>query len=247
MGPTTTKEVPTTTFQGGRDEEVMGYPMDIIRTLAHFAGVVYAGRCSTDVGRPLSGGEPDDPARVRDSPRRHQGHEGDRLPRQLQGYTAAAKGWHMAYTSDYNPETRGGLVEGTVVLSSDEPIDNAVIESYTAVMAFDHVGYLSYGPGVEPGGLILWDSSRVRNPPPLEGVRSYGVPVFQLARDGGAPGLANMGMLGLYNLIAGHFTIDELLAGMKDYLPVWRHKLLPGNRAVLEAVSRIDPEQYRVA
>ena len=163
------------------------------------------------------------------------------------GYAAAAKGWHMAYTSDYNPETRGGLVEGTVVLSSDEPIDNPVIESYTAVLAFDHAGYLSYGPGVEPGGLILWDSSRVRNPPPLEGVRSYGVPVFQLARDGGAPGLANMGMLGLYNRIAGHFTIDELLAGMEDYLPVWRHKLLPGNRAVLEAVSRIDPEEYRVA
>ncbi len=163
------------------------------------------------------------------------------------GYAAAAKGWHMAYTSDYNPETRGGLVEGTVVLSSDEPIDNPVIETYTAVLAFDHAGYLSYGPGVEPGGLILWDSSRVRNPPALEGVRSYGVPVFQLARDGGAPGLANMGMLGLYNLIAGHFTIDELLAGMEDYLPVWRHKLLPGNRAVLEAVSQIDPEEYRVA
>ena len=45
-GPTTTKEVPTTTFQSGRDESVMGYPMDIIRTLAHFPGVAYAARCA---------------------------------------------------------------------------------------------------------------------------------------------------------------------------------------------------------
>ncbi len=50
MGPTTTKEVPTTTFHGGRDEEVMGYPMDIIKTLAHFPGVVYAARCALTSG-----------------------------------------------------------------------------------------------------------------------------------------------------------------------------------------------------
>ena len=35
---------PTTT------EEVMGYPMDIIKTLEHFPGVVYAGRCALTSG-----------------------------------------------------------------------------------------------------------------------------------------------------------------------------------------------------
>ncbi len=44
MGPTTTKEVPTTTFQSGREEDVMGYPMDIVKTVAHFPGVAYAAR-----------------------------------------------------------------------------------------------------------------------------------------------------------------------------------------------------------
>src|SRR5262245_36288679 len=50
MGPTTTKEVPTTTFQGGRDESVMGFPIDIIKTLAHFPGVAYAARCALTSG-----------------------------------------------------------------------------------------------------------------------------------------------------------------------------------------------------
>lgn len=50
IGPTTTKDVPTTTFQGGRDEDVMGYPMDIIRTVAHFPGVAYAARCALTSG-----------------------------------------------------------------------------------------------------------------------------------------------------------------------------------------------------
>ena len=163
------------------------------------------------------------------------------------GYTAAAKGWNMAYTSDYNPETRGGLVEGTLVVSSHETIDSPVIDSFTAVMAFDLDAYQSYGPRVEPGGTILWDSSKIFSPAALPGTRSYGIPIFQLASDAGAARLANMAMLGLFNKLLGLFTVDELIEGMKSYLPVWRHKLIAGNRQVLETVSAMDVEPYRVS
>ena len=50
MGPTTTKEVPTTTFQHGREEAIEGYPMDIIRTLQHYPGVAYAARVALTSG-----------------------------------------------------------------------------------------------------------------------------------------------------------------------------------------------------
>ena len=162
------------------------------------------------------------------------------------GYTASAKGWNMAYTSDYNPETRGGLVEGTLVVSSHQPVDNPIIDSYTAVMAFDLDAYESYGPRLEPGGTILWDSSKIFSPPPLRGAISYGIPIFKLASDAGAPRLANMAMLGLFNRLLGLFTVDELIEGMKSYLPVWRHKLIPGNRQVLETVNGMDVDSYRV-
>jgi Pyruvate/2-oxoacid:ferredoxin oxidoreductase gamma subunit len=109
------------------------------------------------------------------------------------GYTAAAKGWNMAYTSDYNPETRGGLVEGTLVVSSHEPVDNPITS------------------------------------------------------DAGAARLANMAMLGLFNKLLGLFTVDDLIKGMESYLPVWRHKLIPGNRQVLETVTLMDVESYRVS
>ena len=46
-----------------------------------------------------------------------------------------------------------------------------------------------------------------------------------------------MAMLGLFNKLLGLFTVDELIKGMEIYLPVWRHKLLPGNRQVLETVT----------
>jgi len=160
-------------------------------------------------------------------------------------YAAAARGWHVAYTSDYNPETRGGLVQGTLVMSAEQPIDNPVVESFTAVLAFDYDGYRTCGRALEPSGLIVWDSSRIRNPPALVGALSYGIPIHEMAGKAGAARLANMAMLGFYNSIRALFSIDELIGAMQTYLPVWRHKWIPANRAVLEAVDSIDPEQYR--
>ena len=55
-----------------------------------------------------------------------------------------------------------------------------------------------------------------------------------------------MAMLGLFNKLLGLFTVDELIKGMEIYLPVWRHKLLPGNRQVLETVTKMNVEPYRV-
>jgi ferredoxin len=63
----------------------------------------------------------------------------------------------------------------------------------------------------------------------------------------GAPHLANMAMLGFFNHILGLFTVDQMIAGMEMYLPVWRHKLLPGKREVLELVTAMDVEPYRTA
>jgi len=160
-------------------------------------------------------------------------------------YTAAARGWHVAYTSDYNPETRGGLVQGTLVISPEAPIENPLSETFTAVLAFDYDGYRAYGAALEPGGLLIWDSSRIKNPPQFTGAVSYGIPIYEMAAQAGAARLANMAMLGFYNRIRGLFTVDELIHGMMQYLPVWRHKWIPANRRVLEAISAVDVEPYR--
>jgi pyruvate/2-oxoacid:ferredoxin oxidoreductase beta subunit len=50
VGPTTTPEVPTTTFQSGRDETVMGHPIDIITTLEAYPGVAYSARVALASG-----------------------------------------------------------------------------------------------------------------------------------------------------------------------------------------------------
>ncbi len=53
IGPTTSPAVPTTTFQDGRPEDVMGHAMDIMNMLQYLPGVAYAARCSTSSSKRL--------------------------------------------------------------------------------------------------------------------------------------------------------------------------------------------------
>jgi 2-oxoglutarate ferredoxin oxidoreductase subunit gamma len=162
-------------------------------------------------------------------------------------YAAGARGWQIAFVSNYNPETRGSLVEGTLVLSPSEAVDSPIVDRFTSVLAFDLDGYQAYGNRLEPEGLVVWDAARIHDPPALEGAASYGLPSHEIAHRLGAPRSANMVLLGVLNRLRGWFSVDELVAAMESYLPVWRHGLIPPNRTVLEAVESLDLDRYRVS
>jgi 2-oxoglutarate ferredoxin oxidoreductase subunit gamma len=163
------------------------------------------------------------------------------------GYAASARGWQMSYTSNYNPETRGGLVEGTVVISPEGPVISPVLDSFSSVLAFDNDGYSSYGSRLEPGGLIVWDGTRIFDPPALPEVTSYSFPTYEIAHGVDAPRSANMVLLGAWNRIRGLFTLDELSEAMREFLPSWRHSFVELNRRVLDAVEELDLDAYRVS
>jgi len=162
------------------------------------------------------------------------------------GYAASGRGWQMSYTSNYNPETRGGLVEGTVVISSEGPVVSPVLDTFSSVLAFDGEGYESYGSRLEAGGLIVWDSTRIFDPPALPDAESYSFPIYEIAHGVDAPRSANMVLLGAYNRVRRLFTLDELSDAMRDFLPPWRHGFVELNRRVLDAVESLPLESYRV-
>jgi len=163
------------------------------------------------------------------------------------GYAASGRGWQMAYTSNYNPETRGGLVEGTVVISPEGPVVSPVLDTFSSVLAFDGEGYASYGSRLEAGGLILWDNSRISDPPSLPGAQSYSFPIHEIAHRVDAPRSANMVLLGAFNRLKRLYTLDELSEAMRAFLPSWRHAFVDLNRRVLDAVEELDLEKFRVA
>jgi 2-oxoglutarate ferredoxin oxidoreductase subunit gamma len=163
------------------------------------------------------------------------------------GYAASGRGWQMSYTSNYNPETRGGLVEGTVVISPEAPVISPVLDTFSSVLAFDGEGYESYGSRLEKGGLIVWDRTRIFDPPELPDAESYSFPTYEIAHGVEAPRSANMVLLGAFNRLKGLFTLDQLSDAMREFLPPWRHGFVEMNRRVLDAVEDLVLDDYRVS
>ena len=89
-----------------------------------------------------------------------------------------AEGLHVSWLPSYGPEMRGGTANCCVVLS-DKPL-------------------LKFEPMVQPGGIILINSSIVDVKPARTDVRVYYIPCVEIASDLGNAKVANMAMLGAY-------------------------------------------------
>lgn len=157
-------------------------------------------------------------------------------------YAATAKNWQVAYSSNYNPETRGGLVEGCTIFSSEEVL-SPVVDRYTTVIAFDDEAFENYVPFLQENGLLIWNSSLIKNAKIPANVRSVGLAVNEIAALKGISKISNMLVLGVFAKASGYFTLDELVRGMEMYLPVWRHNLIPINRQVLAGVFAASLEE----
>jgi len=159
-------------------------------------------------------------------------------------FAALASGYKVAYSSDYNPETRGSRVEGCTIFSSED-ILSPVVEKFTAVVAFDDEGLASYLPLLEKKGLLLWNSSVIQPTRIPRGIQEFAIPVNQLAVAKGFGKQGNMIMLGAFAKITGRFSIEQLVAGMERYLPVWRRGLIPRNREILAEVFSMDFKTFK--
>ena len=158
-------------------------------------------------------------------------------------YAAVAKGWHASYTSNYTPETRGGLVDGSTILSN-APVLSPIVDKFTMVIALDGGAFDTYLPALEDGGLFIWNTSVIKNRQVNPEIRSLAVPFNDLALAKGVGKLSNMIVLGVFNKVTQYFSVDELIRGMESYLPVWRRDLIPVNRKILEGIMAADMNEF---
>lgn len=142
-----------------------------------------------------------------------QGGQGVRFLSTLLGRACAARGKQAASSASYGPEVRGTFTRAEVIIS-DTPIvyPRVLVPDVLAVLSQE--AYDRVHAEVPAGGVILYDADTVV---PVENVpaRQLPVPAFQIAKELGAPGIANMVLLGAVVGLTG--VID--LAGLLDVLP----------------------------
>lgn len=94
---------------------------------------------------------------------------------------AINEGFDSTYIPSYGPESRGGTSYADIHIADGEVLSPAAPTPHVLV-AFNAPSLQKFGPTVKPGGLIVYDSSVIRDEPKLDpSIRVNGAPFTEIA------------------------------------------------------------------
>ena len=118
------------------------------------------------------------------------------------------EGKEVSYLPAYGPEMRGGTANCSVCIS-DQPIGSPLVLNPDVLIAMNLPSYDKFIDAVEPGGIVIVDSSLIDKKVERDDVTVYYVPSTKLADENGLSGLSNMILVGK--------LFHEVCAGDSDY------------------------------
>jgi len=110
-------------------------------------------------------------------------------------YAGMIEGREVSWLPSYGPEMRGGTANCSVILS-DGAVGSPIVQQPDVLIAMNLPSYLRFMPAIQPGGLLLADSSLIAEHCEREDIRVVELPATQMAYDEALPGLANMILVG---------------------------------------------------
>jgi 2-oxoisovalerate ferredoxin oxidoreductase beta subunit len=126
---------------------------------------------------------------------------------------AIHEGYDATCIPSYGPESRGGTSYADVHVAATEVLSPAAPEPH-ALVAFNGESLQKFGPHVRRGGLILYDSSVVREAPPFLDVRIVGIPCTEIAARLGVTRAKNMVALGAFQEATQLFPVESFLTAI---------------------------------
>ena len=133
-------------------------------------------------------------------------------------YAGLAEDRQLSWLPSYGPEMRGGTANCTVILS-DEPIGSPIVDHPNVVMVMNNPSLDKYEGLVAPGGKLFIDSALISRKVERDDIDVYYIPATQLAKDMGAPTLANMILLGALVDKTGCVSEEHLEKGLRNAVP----------------------------
>ena len=162
------------------------------------------------------------------------GGQGVLLIGQLLAKAAMHDGMNVSWMPSYGPEMRGGEANCAVVVS-DEPIGSPLVTEPPIAVLMNKPSLKKFEPAMEKGGLLLYNSSLIDEPPTREDVTVVAVPCNDIAEQLGNSRTANMVMLGAMIERTGVISIDSAMEALKATFGPKKEHLLPINRQAMEA------------
>ncbi|MEJ2084642.1 MAG: 2-oxoacid:acceptor oxidoreductase family protein [Acidobacteriota bacterium] len=146
------------------------------------------------------------------------GGDGAQTVAMLTSKTAVTEGFDSTHIPSYGPESRGGTSYADIHIARDEVLSPASPAPHVLV-AFNAPSLEKFGPVVQPGGTVIYDSSVISDPPELDpSVSAVGIPCTEIALDLGAAKVKNVVALGALQAATQIFPKDSFLATIRQAL-----------------------------
>jgi 2-oxoisovalerate ferredoxin oxidoreductase beta subunit len=146
------------------------------------------------------------------------GGDGAQTAALLIARAAVNEGFDATHIPSYGPESRGGTSYADVHVAREDVLDPASPHPHVLI-AFNAPSLMKFGPHVAPGGVALYDSSAISEPPRLPGgVRLVGVPFARIAGDLGRVVVKNVVALGALQAATSIFPEETLLTAVRQAL-----------------------------
>jgi 2-oxoglutarate ferredoxin oxidoreductase subunit gamma len=152
----------------------------------------------------------------------------------LIAYAAMKEGKEISWMPSYGPEMRGGTANCMVNIS-DEPISSPVVNEYDVVVALNQPSLKKFESKVKKGGILIWESSTIKEPPTRTDIKVYPLPAIELANNElKNVKVMNMLILGALVKILNIVKKESLIVALKETLPERHHKLIPLNEKAID-------------
>lgn len=161
------------------------------------------------------------------------GGQGILLMGQLVAYAGMIEGKEVTWFPSYGAEMRGGTCNCAVVIA-DSPVGSPVVAEPNALVVMNRPSLERFLTALQPGGVLVYNSSLIAPAPERKDVRIIAVPASEIAVALGEGRVANMVALGALLGATGVVAPETVVATLAKTLPKHRQDLLPVNREALE-------------
>ena len=160
------------------------------------------------------------------------GGQGIILMGKLLAHAGLLEGRKVTCLPSYGPEMRGGTAN-CIVIVSDSKISSPIVTTFDTVVALNQPSLDKFEKAVKPGGLLMFDSTNIINPPARREIQIVPVPASEEAVKLKNTKTMNMIVLGAFLEKTHVVEVDSIMKALKKVLPERYHHLLPLNEQAL--------------
>lgn len=138
----------------------------------------------------------------------------------------------VSWLPSYGPEMRGGTANCNVIIT-DEQVGSPIVNEATALIAMNTPSLDKYESWVQPGGVIIVDSSLVNRSVKRDDVTVYYVPATEMAEQAGNSTFANICLLGKLIGHTGLIKPESFETSLYHTLREKYHYMIPAEMKIL--------------